>query len=119
MEPRPWDLLLLERAGGSGLVKIAREGRLTRSGPAGYSRVYMSPLDESVLALVDLAITSGNDLTIVYPAPAGDVCVLLAAQILLLAFLNAKQLPAVGVVTADPAGSTRTWNELRIAAPGS
>lgn len=119
MQPRPWDLLLLEREGGTGLVKIAREGRLTRYGHEGNSRVYLSPLDESVLALVDRAIASGKDLAIVYPAPAGDVCVLLAAQILLLAFLDAQQAPAVGVLTADPAGSARTWNELRISAPGS
>jgi hypothetical protein len=98
---------------------IAREGRLTRSGAERSSRVYLSPLDESVLSLVDRAIKAGKDLTLVYPAPAGDVCVLLAAQILLLAFLNGQQLPAVGVLTGDPAGSTRTWNELRIAAPGS
>lgn len=119
MQPRSWDALLIEREGGRGLVKIAREGRLNRYGAEGYSRVYLSPLDESVLALVDRTIASGKDLTIVYPAPAGDVCVLLAAQILLRAFLDAKQLPAVGVLTADAAGSARTWNELRIAAPGS
>src|SRR5258706_15167837 len=119
MQARPWDVVLLERDRGNGLVTIAREGRLTRTGPQGSIRTNLSPVDESALALVDRAMASGKDLTIVYPAPAGGVCVLLAAASLLLAFVRQEPLPAVGILTADAAGAARTWNELRIASPGS
>lgn len=119
MQARPWDVVLLEREHGNGLVKIAREGRLTRTGPQGSIRASLSPVDESVLALVDRAMASRKDLTIMYPAPAGDVCVLLAAEILLLAFVRGDALPAVGILTADAVGAARTWSELRISSPGS
>src|SRR5438445_13881813 len=93
MQARPWDVVLLEGKRGEGLVKIAREGRLGRNSSQGFIRAHLSPVDESVLALVDRAIALRKDLTIVYPAPAGDVCVLLAAEILLLAFVRGELLP--------------------------
>jgi len=66
-----------------------------------------------------MAYARHQDLTIVYPAPAGQVAVLLAAQLLLRHFLEGNRSSSVGIITADTTMATRTWNALRIATIGS
>jgi hypothetical protein len=75
-------------------------------------------VDEVVLALIDLADAKRRDLTIVYPAPAGQVAVLLAAQLLLRQFVEGNRTASIGLVTADTTMAARTWNSLRIATMG-
>jgi hypothetical protein len=76
-------------------------------------------VDEVVLALMELARDRGKSLTIVYPAPAGQVAVLLAAQLLLQQFVRSNRSSSVGIVTADTTMATQTWNALRIATTGA
>lgn len=114
-----WDAELIRRQGAGTLVQIGREGRLLRVGLSGPARVGLSWVDEAALALVEATVSAGRNLALVYPAPAGDVAVLLAAQILLHRFLRGADSPAVGVLTADPVQAARTWNQLSIAAPAS
>ncbi|MCY3567715.1 MAG: hypothetical protein OXH38_03750, partial [Chloroflexi bacterium] len=76
-------------------------------------------VDEVVLVSIALARSRGLGLTIVYPAPAGHVGVLLAAQLLLDQFVQGNRESSVGVVTADTTMATRTWNALRIATTGA
>jgi hypothetical protein len=116
---RPWDSLLVDHEVPGSLVAIGREGRLTRQARGGSVRVDLTTVDETALALVDLAIEHGLDLAVVYPAPAGEVAVLLAAEILIKRFLQGEQTQSVGIVTSDTAHATRTWQELGIAAMGS
>ena len=100
------------------LVHLAREGRLSRNFQGTYVEVGLSLVDESVLALVDLAIARRSNITFVYPAPAGEVSVLLAAQILITRLLQGRNSPSVGVVTADATTVTRTWKELNFGHAG-
>jgi hypothetical protein len=81
--------------------------------------VDLTTVDETVLALVDLALERGRDLAVVYPAPAGEVAVLLAGEILIKRFVEGERSQSVGIVTSDPVNATRTWEELGIAAMGS
>jgi hypothetical protein len=115
----PWDLALTRRAGPHSLVAIGREGRLTRQGPSGSVRVDLTTVDETVLAIVDLALERGRDVALVYPAPAGQVSALLAGEILLRRFIQGEPSQSVGIVTSDTADAARTWEELGIAAMGS
>lgn len=115
----PWDLALTRRADAQSLVAIGREGRLTRQAPGGSVRVDLTTVDETVLAIVDLALERGRDVVLVYPAPAGQVSALLAGEILLRRFIQGKPSQSVGIVTSDTADAARTWEELGIAALGS
>jgi hypothetical protein len=81
--------------------------------------VQLAAVDETVLALVDLALERRKSITIVYPAPAGEVSVLLAGQILLRRFINDENSQSVGIVTSDSTRATRTWEELAISSVGS
>lgn len=110
-----WESALLQRDSAHSLVGIARDGRLVREG----IRVHLTAVDETVLALVDLALSKRCDLAFVYPAPAGDVAILLAAQILLQKFLRRVNCPSVGIVTADTVGANHVWDGLSIATVGS
>jgi len=116
---KPWAARLIDRPTKGSLVAIAREGRLVREGNAGPIAVQLTPIDESALALVDLALTKRKHVNFFYPAPAGEVSVLLAAEILLHWLIERRQSPAVGLVTADTTAASRTWEELRIVAPGT
>lgn len=120
----PWDSLLLERQDPTSLVSIARERRLVLDDGHGPRWVDLCWVDEVALALIDLAVRRGQGLDLVYPAPAGEVAVLLAAQLLLRQFqLNqatragASHL-SLGLVTADPTMAQRVWKQLRIATSG-
>jgi hypothetical protein len=114
-----WDARLIDQAGPHSLVAIAREGRLVRETRIGPVHVQLTPVDEVALALVDLALAKQRDISFVYPAPAGEVSVLLAAQILLQRFLKGTPSPSVGIITADTVGAAHAWEGLRIAASGS
>ena len=119
----PWDALLLEHESGASLVAIARDRRLVLEDPRGPHWVDLCWVDEAALALVDLAIRRGQGVDLVYPAPAGSVAVLLAAQLLLSRFLATRGIPgapsySVGLVTADPTMAERVWRQLRIATLG-
>ena len=70
---QPWEMILVAGKGPGSLVWIAREGLLARHVQGAYIPVGLSLVDESVLALVDLAIGRRSNVTIVYPSPAGDV----------------------------------------------
>jgi hypothetical protein len=109
------DLALVALEGPGSLVAVAKEGRLKRAS----LRVGLCPVDEAALALVDLALKRGRNISIVYPAPAGDVSVLLAAQILIRRFLQGERSQSVGLVTADTTGASRVWDELAIGSPGN
>lgn len=115
----PIDIALVNLQGEISLVAIAREGRLSRQTRGGSVRVQLAAVDETVLALVELALEQGRSITVVYPAPAGDVSVVLAAQILLSRFVQNEPTQAVGIVTSDTTRATRTWEELAISAVGS
>src|SRR6266487_5535941 len=82
----PWDSLLLERQDPTSLVSIARERRLVLDDGHGPRWVDLCWVDEVALALIDLAMRRRQGLDLVYPAPAGEVAVLLAAQLLLRQF---------------------------------
>jgi hypothetical protein len=110
-----WDAAILEGQDAASLVRIARQRRLVLEDGHGPQWVDLCWVDEVVLALIDLAREHDKGLTIVYPAPAGQVAVLLAAQLLLHQFVRGNQSSSVGIVTADTTMATRTWNALRIA----
>lgn len=112
-----WDAALLE-LDESALVRIARERRLVLEDGRGAQWVDLCWVDEVALTLIDLANARHQDLTIVYPAPAGQVAVLVAAQLLLRQFVDGNRASSVGLVTADTTMATRTWNALRIATIG-
>ena len=115
----PIDIALVKLQGDTSLVAIAREGRLSRQTRGGAVRVELAAVDETVLALVDLALEQDRSITVVYPAPAGDVSVVLAAEILLSRFVQNEPTQAVGIVTSDATRATRTWEELAVSAVGS
>ncbi len=119
----PWDAILLEREAGASLVSIARDRRLVLEDARGPHWVDLCWVDEAALALVDLAVRRGEGVDLVYPAPAGSVAVLLAAQLLLSRFLETRGAPgapspSVGLVTADPTMAERIWKQLRITTRG-
>lgn len=113
-----WEMILVAGKGPGSLVWVAREGLLSRHVQGSYVEVGLSLVDESVLALVDLAIGRRSDVTIVYPSPAGDVSVLLAAQILIMGLQGRRNSHSVGVVTADTTTAARTWSQLSCGRPG-
>ena len=114
-----WDDAILKRQDATSLVRIARERRLVLEHSHGPHWVDLCWVDEVALALIDLAREHDESLTIVYPAPAGQVAVLLAAQLLLHQFVHGNRSFSVGIVTADTTMATRTWNALRIATIGA
>ena len=115
----PWDELLIEDQDPTSLVSIARERRLVLEDRRGPQWVDLCWVDEVALALIDLAVSRGQSIDLVYPAPAGQVAVLLAAQLLLHQFLRHIRSPSLGLVTADTTMATRTWEALRISTTGS
>lgn len=115
----PLDLALVALEGPGSLVAIGRQGRLIRQTKTGSVRVELAAVDETVLALVDLALNRRRSITIVYPAPAGEVSVLLAAEILIRRFLDRERSQSVGIVTSDTTRATRTWEELAISSVGA
>ena len=120
----PWDSLLLERQDPTSLVSIARQRRLVLDDGRAPRWVDLCWVDEVALALIDLAERRSRGLDLVYPAPAGEVAVLLAAQILLRQFqIQRGARPdtsplSLGLVTADPTMAERIWKQLRIATRG-
>jgi hypothetical protein len=115
---KSWDAILLDAKSGASLITIARERRLVLEEADGPRWVDLCWVDEVALALIDLSITRGQSLDLVYPAPAGQVAVLLAAQLLLHQFVRGVHAPSVGIVTADTTMAARTWDALRIATTG-
>jgi hypothetical protein len=114
-----WDAILLEDQDPTSLVRIARARRLLLDDGQGLRRVDLCWVDEVALALIELAQSRNRGITIVYPAPAGQVAVLLAAQLLLHQFVRGNHESSVGIVTADATMATRTWNALRITTVGA
>lgn len=112
------DAALLEDQDPTSLVAIARQRRLMLEDAHGPRRVDLCWVDEVALELIDLSIRRGQGVDLVYPAPAGQVAVLLAAQLLLHQFVRGNVSPSVGIVTADATMATRTWDALRIASTG-
>lgn len=119
-QPRALDLALVEGEGPESLVAVAREGRLARQAKGAAVRVELTMVDEAVLALVGRAIQRHRDVTIVYPAPAGEVSVLLAGEILVRRFATTGDASAsVGIVIGDTTQATDTWGELAISSAGA
>lgn len=114
-----WDEALLGVVGQTSLVTIARERRLVLEDANGPRWVDLCWVDEVALTLIELSLERGCELDILYPAPAGQVAVLLAAQLLLHRFVHGALSPSVGIVTGDPTVASRTWDALHISAPGS
>lgn len=112
-----WDEVLLGLED-TALVRIARERRLVLEDDHGPQWVDLYWVDEVALTLIDLAHSKGESITLVYPAPAGQVAVLLAAQVLLRQFVEGNRAFSVGIVTADPTLADQTWNALRITTTG-
>ena len=113
-----FDAALMEDHDTASLVRIGRERRLVLEDGHGPRRVDLCWVDEVVLALIAMAQARDLSITIVYPAPAGEVAVLLAAQLLLDQFVRGNRESSVGIVTADTTMATRTWRALRIATTG-
>jgi hypothetical protein len=116
---RPWDAVLLDEQDPTSLVAIARDRRLVLEDRRGPEWVDLCWVDEVALALIDLAVARHEGICLVYPAPAGQLGVLLAAQLLLQRFVRGRRPAALGLVTADTTRATRTWEALRIATTGS
>ena len=110
----PWDAELIRRQGTGTLVQIARQGRLVLNGVEGARRVDLSWVDEAALALVQAALERRKTLHLVYPAPAGQVSVLLAAQILVHELIQHRDSPSVGLLTNDPGAAIRLWDQISI-----
>lgn len=113
-----WDSALLDSDDSTSLVTIARDRRLVLEDGQGPHRVDLCWVDEVALELIDLAQSRRLDLAIVYPAPAGQVGVLLAAELLLRELIAGNRSSSVGLVTADTTMAVRTWNALRISTTG-
>jgi hypothetical protein len=116
---RPWDAVLLDDLVPTGLVAIARDRRLVLEDRRGPEWVDLCWVDEVALALIDRAVARREGISLVYPAPAGQLSVLLAAQLLLQRFVRGQRPASLGLVTADTTTATRTWEALRIATTGS
>lgn len=112
---KPWESQLIQGQGDGTLVHIARQGRLNYNG----SKVDLTWVDEAALALVEAAVVQKQTLNLVYPAPAGEVAVLLAAQILLRGFIDQSKCSSVGILTADAPNAARIWDELALTSKGS
>lgn len=112
------DALVLRDHATTDLVRIARERRLVLDGGQGPQRVSLCWVDEVVLALIAMAQQRKCGITLVYPAPAGEVAVLLVAQLLLDQFIRGNRESSIGLVTADTTMAVRTWNALKIATTG-
>ena len=108
----PLEAVLVEGQGIGSLVNVAREGRLSRRLGGTVARVELNLVDESMLALVDAALSSRSSISFVYPAAAGEVSALLAAQILISRLLSNHHSQSVGIVTADVTPLARVWNEI-------
>jgi len=113
-----WESALLEEADRTSLVSIGRERRLVSDDGSEAQWIDLYWVDEVVLVLITLARAHGQGLTIVYPAPAGQIGVLLAAQLLLEQLIRGNKESSVGIVTADTTLATKTWNALKIATTG-
>jgi hypothetical protein len=116
---RPWDALILEGGDATSFVEIGRQGRLVLEDRTGPHLVDLCWVDEVALSLIDIAIGRRLNLDLVYPAPAGQVGVLLAAQLLIHRFVRGASSTALGLVTADTTLAARTWDALRIATVGA
>ena len=116
--PITWEEILAEGMGKGSIVDVAREGRLARLVKTSYVTVGLTLVDEAVLALVERAINQRSNVTFVYPAPAGEVSVLLAAQILITRLVQGHVSPSVGIVTSDTTTVVRTWKELNFGRAG-
>jgi hypothetical protein len=75
-------------------------------------------MDETALALLEAAAAKQRSVTLLYPALAPEVGVLLAAQYLIHALTRRHINPSVGLVTADPGRAGRIWEELRVESQG-
>jgi len=115
----PWDAILLEDQEPTSLVAIGRQRRLVLEDSKGPQWVDLCWVDEVALSLIDKAIRGRQSLDLVYPAPAGQVAVLLAAQLLLQRFVRGVRSTALGLVTADTTLAARTWEALRITTTGA
>jgi hypothetical protein len=116
---RPWDAVLLDEQDPTGLVAIARDRRLVLEDRHGPERVDLCWVDEVALALIGLAVARREGIDLVYPAPAGQLGVLLAAELLLHRLVQGQRWSSLGLVTADTTAAARTWEALRIATTGS
>lgn len=116
---RPWDAVLLDEQDPTSLVAIARDRRLVLEDRRGPEWVDLCWVDEVALALIDLAVVRHEGLYLVYPAPAGQLGVLLAAQLLMQRLIKGQRPASLGLITADTTSATRTWEALRIATTGS
>ena len=114
----PWDVELLRRQGQGSLVRVAQAGRLVHEVDGRPLRVDLTWVDETALALCDAAVRKHIPITFVYPAPAGRIGVLLAAQVAIALLQSGSRNQTVGIVTADPGGATRLWRQIRIATHG-
>jgi len=116
----PWDAVLLDRQQDpASLMAIARDRRLVLEDRRGPRWVDLCWVDEVALALIGLAVARRQGIDLVYPAPAGQLGVLLAAQLLLHRLVQGERWSSLGLVTADTTTAARTWEEIRITAPGS
>jgi len=113
----PWEAELIRRQGPGNLVSAARDGRLAIERGAEHCRIDLNWVDEAALALVDAAIKRRVNITFAYPAPAGEVSALLAAQILIREHLLKRPYPTVGIVTASTKKIAETWERLCLAIP--
>ena len=117
-QSQPWEMVVVSSKERGSIVQVAREGRLSRYVKGTYVGVGLNLIDEAVLALVGRALARRSNVTFVYPSPAGEVSVLLAAQILIAQLLTGRISPSVGLVTSDTTTAARTWNQLSLGRAG-
>ena len=115
----PWEKTLIARQGPGTIVQVAREGRLHRDVGMAALRVDLSWIDEAALALLDAAVRRRREITFLYPAPAGEVSILLAAQVLLMKLQAHEMTPCVGLLTSDTTRAVDTWSQLSVQGEGS
>jgi hypothetical protein len=116
---RPWDAYLLDAQDETSLVTIGRDRRLVLDEGRGARYVDLCWVDEVALALIDLAVARRRSIALVYPAPAGQVAVLIAAELMIRQLVRDVPSPSIGVITADTTMAARTWNAICIANQGA
>lgn len=109
-----WDLELIRREAETPgtAVFVSRRGRLLQRQGDGYRPVELTWVDEAALSIVAQALRTQTSIGLLYPAPAGELAALVAAQALVHLFLSGQHDARLGVVTADPRRIQRVWTRL-------
>lgn len=111
-----WDLELIrhEAETPGTAVFVSRRGLLLQRQGDGYRPVELTWVDEAALSLAAQALRTHTSIGLLYPAPAGELAALVAAQALVHLFLSGHHDARVGIVTANPRRIHRLWTRLAV-----